>query len=73
MLFFKVIFLFVNHISKFNVFCRKDMKIVILNGMKWSEESPAYDRLRFFAEPVLERSEGLRMTPIQFSTEQIQR
>jgi len=39
-----------------------DVPPVILNGMIWSEESHAYERLRFFAEPVLKRSEGLRMT-----------
>ena len=31
-------------------------------GMKCSEESLAIEGLRFFAEPVLEQSEGLRMT-----------
>jgi len=39
-----------------------DVHPVILNGAKRSEESHAYEQLRFFAEPVLERSEGLRMT-----------
>ena len=57
--------------------CRKPLKIVILKPDKSpmyrdmrGEEPLAYENLRFFAEPVLERSERLRMTSIKFSTEQ---
>ena len=45
-------------ISKQKPLCRKGLKIVILNGTKWSEESLARMGLRFFA--------ALRMTSIFF-------
>jgi len=42
--------------------CRKDIRIVILNGAQRSEESLVYKRARFFA--------ALRMTFTKVSTEQ---
>jgi len=40
--------------------------LVILNGAQQREESLALEGLGFFAESVLERSEGLRTTSINF-------
>ena len=41
---------------------RNETQNVILNGAQQNEESRLYLALRFFAEFILERSEGLRMT-----------